>query len=271
MSQGLAQAKKKLELYKVDNGSYPASGSLASAGITNSDVTYEYTSPSQTSYCLTGVNGSTVYNITNTTTPATGDCNGHTWPGGVAMTNLVTNGDFSGGTSGWNGLYGAVTASGGVLSLVGNGGATSSSHLSTTSKPVAPGNKVYLRMQGRVTNAVASMMYVRVHGSTSGNTAPQTVSPINTPANGTWYTMSGVIIQPLEFAGNLQVRTFQVYATAADQTSKQMDVSYFCLIDLTEAFGAGHEPTKAQMDTIMQQYPNSWFGGTVTANTAGIL
>ena len=41
--------------------------------------------------------------------------------------------------------------------------------------------------------------------------------------------------------------------------------------DLTASFGAGSEPTAAQMDAIMQHYPNSWFDGTVTANTTGIL
>ena len=43
-SAALSQARKKLELYKVDNGSYPATGSLSTAGITDAnDTTYQYT------------------------------------------------------------------------------------------------------------------------------------------------------------------------------------------------------------------------------------
>ena len=43
------------------------------------------------------------------------------------------------------------------------------------------------------------------------------------------------------------------------------------VINLTTTFGAGNEPTKEQMDQIMEQFPNSWFNGTVTANTKGVL
>ncbi len=42
-SAALVQAKQKLELYKVDNGSYPTTGNVASAGVTNKDVSYQYT------------------------------------------------------------------------------------------------------------------------------------------------------------------------------------------------------------------------------------
>ena len=35
------------------------------------------------------------------------------------------------------------------------------------------------------------------------------------------------------------------------------------IINLTSTFGAGNEPTAAQMDAILAFYPNSWFDGTV--------
>lgn len=34
-------------------------------------------------------------------------------------------------------------------------------------------------------------------------------------------------------------------------------------LNLTEIFGAGNEPAKAQMDALLATYPNSWFDGTV--------
>src|SRR5699024_6936829 len=34
------------------------------------------------------------------------------------------------------------------------------------------------------------------------------------------------------------------------------------LIDLTEAFGKGNEPTAEQMDELLEQFPNKWFDGT---------
>lgn len=36
----------------------------------------------------------------------------------------------------------------------------------------------------------------------------------------------------------------------------------FLMIDLTETFGVGNEPTQAQMDRLLTQFPNSWFDGT---------
>lgn len=89
-SAGLAQAKKKLELYKVDNTTYPTTGNLASAGITDTDVSYQYTSDG-TTYCITGTVGTTSYKTTNTGTPEQGGCAGHGVGGQEAITNLAVN------------------------------------------------------------------------------------------------------------------------------------------------------------------------------------
>lgn len=86
-TSGLAQAKKKLELYKVDNSTYPTSGNLASAGVTDTDVSYQYTSDGS-AYCLTATVGTTSYKATNTTTPNQGGCAGHGQGGQPAITNL---------------------------------------------------------------------------------------------------------------------------------------------------------------------------------------
>src|SRR5690349_8493132 len=53
VTSALSQAKKKLELYKIDNSGYPASASLSAAGVNDgSDVTYQYTASAST-FCLT--------------------------------------------------------------------------------------------------------------------------------------------------------------------------------------------------------------------------
>jgi uncharacterized protein (TIGR02145 family)/prepilin-type N-terminal cleavage/methylation domain-containing protein len=80
VSSGLTQAQKKLELYKVTNNGYPTSGNLSSAGVTDNDVTYQYTSDG-TNYCITGTTGDVAYNLSSTTALAEGVCSGHTSPG----------------------------------------------------------------------------------------------------------------------------------------------------------------------------------------------
>lgn len=140
-SSALTQAKKKLELYKVDSNAYPATGNLANAGVTDTtDVSYQYTSTG-TAYCLTATNGSTSYylNSATNTTPTAGGCAGHGQGGVAAVTNLVANpsAELAGGWLNNNGTiyttgFDTVTKRTGARSLSSylNTGQTSSTMLS---------------------------------------------------------------------------------------------------------------------------------------------
>lgn len=80
-SVALSQAKKKLSLYRVDNdGKYPTTGNLSAAGISDKDVSYQYTSDGIT-YCITATAGHVAYNASHSTAPNEGACTGHTAPG----------------------------------------------------------------------------------------------------------------------------------------------------------------------------------------------
>jgi prepilin-type N-terminal cleavage/methylation domain-containing protein len=125
-SSSLAQGKKKLELYKVDNSAYPTTGNLANAGVSDGDTSYQYTSDGST-FCLTGTNGTVSYKVTESSSPASGGCAGHGQGGVAAVTNLVTNPSFATGTSGW------VAASSATISRV-----TSPWSLSNGSLQVTP-------------------------------------------------------------------------------------------------------------------------------------
>ena len=107
-SASLASGKKKLELYKAENGTYPLTGSLASAGVTDGDTAFQYTSDGVT-YCLTGTNGSVSYKVTENGSPASGGCAGHAQGGVAAVTNLVTNPSFAVSTSGWTGSSATIS------------------------------------------------------------------------------------------------------------------------------------------------------------------
>jgi len=101
-STALTQAKKKLELYRVDNSTYPTTSNLAAAGITNGDVSYQYTSNNTgASFCLTATVGSTSYNITNISSSVEGACIGHSNGGGTFATNLMSSPSFEGAAPGW--------------------------------------------------------------------------------------------------------------------------------------------------------------------------
>jgi prepilin-type N-terminal cleavage/methylation domain-containing protein len=112
VSAGLTQARKKLELFKVDAGNYPTTGNLANAGVTNGDVSYQYTSDGS-AYCLTGTVGTTSYKASNTDSPQQGGCAGHGQGGEAAITNLSPNPSLETNSGGWS----LVDASGSVSSF----------------------------------------------------------------------------------------------------------------------------------------------------------
>lgn len=244
-SSAVSQAKKKLELYKVANGAYPTTGNLAAAGVVDaSGTTYQYTSDGST-YCTTAVSGTATFRVTDSTGPATGGCNGHTWTGGVAMTNLITNGDFSQGTTGWS-IPASTSVVSGRLSSTPPGayqgvvqaiGATVIGHKYYFAAAVEGGTNIYYGCTNRGP------------GGTLTTTGLQTVSMLMTTTS-------------------TSHSTWGFYNTTIPATYY---VDNVILINLTTAFGAGKEPTKAQMDQILQQFPNNWFNGTVTADTRGIL
>lgn len=102
VSSALANAKKKISVWQVDNpGAAPTS--LATVGITDdSAVSYQYSSGANGSYCITGTNGTTSLKISDSTPPSSGGCPGHGQGGVAAITNLVTNPSFESSLSGWS-------------------------------------------------------------------------------------------------------------------------------------------------------------------------
>lgn len=113
VSAGLTQSRNKLELYKVDNGTYPTTGNLASADVKDTDVSYQDTSDGST-YCLTGTVGTASYKASNAESPQQGGCAGHGQGGVAAITNLATNPHAMGG-------WASQTPAGSTTSYVANG------------------------------------------------------------------------------------------------------------------------------------------------------
>lgn len=109
-STALAQAKKKLELYKVDNGSYPTSGNLASAGVNDGDVTFQYTS-NGTTFCITGTVDTVSYKASESTSPSAGGCAGHGVGGVAAITNVSINPSAESSLTNYAGPNGATLSS----------------------------------------------------------------------------------------------------------------------------------------------------------------
>jgi len=178
----------------------------------------------------------------------------------LLATNLVTNGDFSNGTTGWVGTGSTISALSNIMSCIGNGASASVRAEQTTVDILSVNNKYYFRARMRLTNSLASSIFIILLGTTVVGSVP-TIS-LSSPTVDTWYTLSDVLTNTTG-TGNLKLRLQHSYVDAATANGKVMEVQYVSAINLTQIFGAGNEPTKEQMDWLLaQRFTNSWFDGT---------
>lgn len=167
----------------------------------------------------------------------------------MPMRNMVVNGDMSQGTTSWikNISAMSVTSESGKLKLYHlNEGATIYPNINQTLPlNIKSGNKYYLTFS------------ISDYASTNAGITLQwgsqiLVNTINSNGNKKYIFTATQSTSMLYF--NHTVATGQKIDYALDDV---------ILIDLTETFGAGNEPTQAQMDALLATYPNSWFDGTV--------
>ena len=169
-------------------------------------------------------------------------------------TNLISNGDFSNGTTGWSPHNSTISASNNILTNIGDGtiNIPYESFLATT---MVMGYKYYIRMKMRVTNNECLFFRFRIFSVDNADTI------INMPIQNQWYIVERVVTATV--ANSLNLYVTHGYTDAAIANGKVLEVQYVSAIDLTATFGAGNEPTATEMDEILAYYPNSWFDGTV--------
>jgi len=154
----------------------------------------------------------------------------------LPVTNMVANGDFSQGTSGWT-LGGGVTVS--DKKLVFNVGAVPSIK-SFTQVDIIVGHKYYFAFE--LIENTEGVLFLGSDGFTS------TYVPI---VNNTNTLGRNSLIVEAAYKHNLYLTTQQYIGFIGKLTN-------IALIDLTATFGAGNEPTLEQCDVI---FPD-WFDGT---------
>ena len=172
------------------------------------------------------------------------------------VTSLMTNGDFSIGTTGWASAGGVLSASSNTLTITGNG--VTANPYASQALAMVLNHKYYIRSKMKVTNASCNQIRTRFAGG-SGELI------VTSPIANQQYSMSMVLtsLDSVNYTNAVQ----HTYADAATANGKVMEVQYVLCIDLTAAFGAGNEPTAAEMDAILAYYANSWFNGTVNIAT----
>lgn len=191
-------------------------------------------------------------------------------------TNLVSNGDFSNGTTGYTGFSVSLAVSSKILSATTTATTTTPYVIYSFGSLFTAAHKIYVKLKYRYTAGNPTDIRFSLRGSTGGTTVAVHIDSM--PVINQWYVSSGVATVPGDWSGVTQLRVYLVGSGAIGDVLQIDGVSGIEVIDLTAEFGAGKEPTAAQMDAMLSQYPNSWFSGkaqlttdviTYTANSPG--
>ena len=166
------------------------------------------------------------------------------------MTNLVVNGNFV-DTTGWTGVDSTISAASNTCSDTGNG-ANAYPYFKQNVTGII-GRTYALTYRVRVTNS--NCLSLRYRFMNSGST-----ESVLTPVANTWYQITVVFTANGTFPEEL--RLYHQYADASTANGKVMEAQYVSIVDLTDAFGAGNEPTQTEYESWINTQSNSWFDTT---------
>jgi hypothetical protein len=168
----------------------------------------------------------------------------------VKIQNLVTNGNFANGTTGWSFNGSTGSALNNILKNTGNGTSVQGSSFQILTGKAIPGKKIYCRASMRVTNSSCTQlrMYIYKSGGTS-----QFFASINNPVSNNWYVVNAVITIPSNFvSGDCYIYAVHVYADAATSNAKVMEVKEVMALDLTEL--SLSDSTADQINTMFPRW-----------------
>jgi hypothetical protein len=163
-------------------------------------------------------------------------------------TNLLTNGNFINGMVGWSSVSSSCTILGNAISVLPSaqwGGISFSSRFNTLA------NHVYYC--SAIINSSSTLIKLTLEKMSS----PWTILGLK-------YVTIPNSSEHISFNATASTDLTDVAFRANDGRATGWTAWTFTnvlLIDLTAIFGAGKEPTAAQVDAMLAQYANSWFDG----------
>jgi len=177
---------------------------------------------------------------------------------GTTLTNLIRNGDFSNGSVGWVSVSEPITVANNISSMtaIAQYRGMQQSIMAKTKEELA-GHTLYTRAMMNVYSTEVKLII----GNDGTNQTVVTPSAANkfVPVSGLRKISSAPTIAPFNRAQDYNESGWGLQQTA-----------WWVCIDLTDSFGAGNEPTAAQMDALLAaNFENSWFDGTVTLGATG--
>lgn len=158
----------------------------------------------------------------------------------VRSPNIVENGNFANGTTGWIGLSSTNSVSANVLTNTADG--TLALGVVYRSVPYSGANLYYASAEVRANSLGCTDMRM-----TNRTNTVNIYKTISSPIQNQWYKLSGVVTNNALSNG---IRFYHNYADTSSALGKSMSVKNVIVIDLTATFGAGNEPTQEQCDIL---------------------
>lgn len=132
---------------------------------------------------------------------------------GRTVTNLVENGNFKDGTSGWNGYLGGVlSASNNILTVTGSVTSAGSYAYRNINTPIIAGKRYFYRTKIRVTSSEATRIRIFMAATDTGNMFSPYID-IESPVKNNWYSTYLIVTVPSNRIGNLRVAAQHLYPT----------------------------------------------------------
>jgi hypothetical protein len=177
--------------------------------------------------------------------------------GGVTATNLIQNGNFANGTTGWGANDSTRVVIDNILIHTANEGTlVPTMYQDMPIKPYA-GQKVYVEALVEVSQDCTMFDIYTWTPETSA-----TLVRFTTPTHSTYALYSGVVTHNVASSRDIGLYLRPWYSE--DATNKVMKVKEVMAIDLTATFGADSEPTVEQCNKMFA----NWFDGTVSTPSA---
>jgi hypothetical protein len=176
--------------------------------------------------------------------------------------NRVANGNFV-GTTGWSAISSANTAASNTLSNTGAATVTKIYYAyHNTTLTVAAGHRYYCRAKLRMTTATTpNTISINIDGASGGTDA--IVGSQATPAQNTWYTVSGVA-SPTDQSGLLRVILEHKYANNSEGNAQILECQEALCVELTACLPAWVlAKSDADLKTWCDANMPIWFDGTV--------
>lgn len=171
------------------------------------------------------------------------------------VNQVITNGNFANGATGWSATAGSGTTTNNTYSLTGTGVSTIVRVHAPISIPFNEGRKIFVRAKVKVTNSNCSAIRL---GLTNTTTASQFVEQSSPLINQT-YVLSGVITLTSGYDNNIKIVVQHHYVDNATANGKVMEVQEVMAIDL-DAHGLS-ALTVAQCN---ERFPNWLRNGVVS-------